>query len=156
MERFDIDIPDFTFSARQKVIDVHKQILSIIQTHENTYGIPTAVYDIDDTLIDSYGYPIIPVLNTYHYAVKKNVIPFIVTARSEEHRTQTLEQLAAVGIKKIAGLYMTPLKEIPFFNPYTTKMEARKDIASRGFNVLYSVGDKPWDVGDYGGIGFIV
>ena len=31
-----------------------------------------------------------------------------------------------------------------------------KDIMNKGYNIEMSLGDKPWDIGEYGGIGVIV
>ena len=39
------------------------------------------------------------------------------------------------------------------FNQYQYKLEARKRIPD---NVIMSIGDKPWDIGQYGGYGILV
>ena len=53
------------------------------------------IYDIDDTLIDIEGVPIIPIINSYKYAIKKGIKPIIITARvgTKENIENTLKEL---------------------------------------------------------------
>ena len=41
-------------------------------------------------------------------------------------------------------------------DPITFKYIARRNLHERGYNVAMSIGDMPWDIGYYGGIGFQV
>ena len=41
-------------------------------------------------------------------------------------------------------------------NPWIYKMNARKNIHYNGYIILMSIGDMIWDIGEYGGKGFIL
>lgn len=112
------------------------------------------VFDIDDTLIDSKSNtPIVPVVNLYHKAREMGYIPFIVTNRAGGHDYYTNYQLEKMGIVGYKTIYFRRPREIDFWG---TKRAARKHITEQGYNIVMSVGDKPWDIGDYGGYGIII
>jgi predicted secreted acid phosphatase len=113
------------------------------------------VYDIDDTLIDSFGAPIQPIIDTYHYAKTVGLIPAIITARygTEFNIKNTIDQLNYFGITDYRMLYMMPTNKN---DPAHFKELARKNIHKMGYEIVMSIGDMPWDIGNYGGIGFIV
>ena len=63
----------------------------------------------------------------------------------------TQNQLGSIGIVGYKSMYFrSPAKEN---NPWKYKEIARKSVLDRGFNIIMSVGDQPWDIGNYGGIG---
>lgn len=111
---------------------------------------PAIVYDIDNTLIDSKGYALDPIIKTYHYAKTKGFLPFLVTARQAEPETTeaTIYQLASIGIENNI-IYFLPVGSK---NVARYKTLARKDI-NRNHKVAMSIGDSHWDFGQYGGIG---
>lgn len=113
------------------------------------------VYDIDDTLIANNGEPIIPIINTYNYAKSIGLIPVIITARpgSTENIQKTKEQLHSFGITDYKYMYFRPHDKQDLS---TFKMLSRKNLHDRGYQVIVSIGDMPWDIGQYGGIGFRV
>lgn len=115
----------------------------------------TIIYDIDDTLINTRGYLLQPIVDTYHYAKSKGIQTVIVTNRpgSQEGITYTQEQLKYHGLHNNSALYMRP----PTKNdPWKFKYAARKNVHERGMTVIMSVGDQPWDIGEYGGVGITV
>jgi predicted secreted acid phosphatase len=118
---------------------------------------PTSVivYDIDDTLLDLSGNPIQHIVNTYNYAKSKGFLTAIITARPaiKENIERTIKQLEMNGIHDYICVYFRPV-ETQDVARY--KMLSRKDLHDRGYNVSMSIGDLPWDVGQYGGIGYIV
>ena len=113
----------------------------------------TIIYDIDDTLIDIEGVPIIPIINSYKYAIKKGIKPIIITARvgTKENIENTLKELKEYGIDKYILIYFLQVNK---FDNWKYKFLARKNVFEKGYNIVGSVGDMPWDIGHYGGIGF--
>jgi hypothetical protein len=116
------------------------------------------VYDIDGTLIADNGELIVPIYETYVYALEKGIAPVIITARegSDKNIMLTKQQLSSLGITDYVLMYfrqpgMRSLEEI-----VRSKLEARKNVLDRGYNTIISIGDNWWDIGEYGGKGFIV
>ena len=117
---------------------------------------PAIIFDIDDTLINSTDNIIYPILNIYKFAKVLNLTIIIITNRSGDKETIkfTLDQLQKHGITDYKSIYFrSPQKEN---NPWRFKQISRKSIYERGFNVIMSIGDQEWDIGKYGGIGFIL
>lgn len=115
------------------------------------------VFDIDDTLLDSItGKRMEDVLNIYSFAKVLKLYIILITARSDNNMIATDNQLKQNNIS-YTRLYFrknkTNKKDITARDLYEYKLEARKDAMQRGYNIIMSVGDKPWDVGTYGGIG---
>lgn len=113
-----------------------------------------AVFDIDETLIDKNGNLIEPVFDFYNF-LKKHIQIFIVTARPDYKMTieYTRIQLHAFGITDYKCIYFRKLTNT---NIFKYKLLARKDICDQGNNIILSIGDKEWDIGEYGGFGIIV
>jgi phosphoglycolate phosphatase-like HAD superfamily hydrolase len=109
------------------------------------------VFDIDDTLIDSQTHRIMPkVFALYRYCIDRGYNVYIITARAKGGLNYTINQLDNYGI--------TGYKNITFrhpddYNVTQYKLNARKSIPE---TVVMSVGDQPWDIGAFGGVGLIV
>jgi len=116
---------------------------------------PCCIFDIDNTLIDTSGNLIQPVFDIYSYCISMGFSIVIVTCRpSDEHNVkETLLQLKYYGIHNIESFYFMKPHAI---NPYDYKEKCRFNVKNRGLNTIMSIGDMPWDIGNYGGIGFIV
>jgi predicted secreted acid phosphatase len=116
---------------------------------------PAMVFDIDDTLIDTRNHPIVPVIQLFEYVKNLGIAPFIVTNRTGNsgNDVYTHQQLATHGIQGYKGIYFRDQKCRDLWTP---KISARKHIYERGYNTVMSIGDKEWDVGEYGGVGVIV
>lgn len=110
------------------------------------------VYDIDYTLLDGDERPIYPIIKTYYHALNLGLQPIIVTARigTQENINRTISILKHYGISKILFMYFRPPNK---YDLYRFKLRARQHIHERGYIVLMSIGDMPWDIGEYGGIG---
>ena len=117
---------------------------------------PAIIFDIDDTLINSTDDIIYPILNVYKFAKVLNLTIIMITNRpgNEESVKFTLDQLQKHGITEYKSIYFRPPEKVN--NPWKFKEISRKSIHERGFNVIMSIGDQKWDVGKYGGIGFIL
>jgi hypothetical protein len=117
------------------------------------------VYDIDNTLIDNQGNPMYPIIKTFYHAKSKGLKTGIVTARPgfPSNVERTKDELSKYFISDYEFLYFMPESMIQSnIEPGIYKLFARKDIYDRGFNTVMSIGDMPWDVGLFGGFGFIV
>ncbi len=112
-------------------------------------------YDIDNTLIDNLGRPIEHILYTYRHALYRGLKPVLITARksSDDSIRYTINQLKNCGVRDYLTIYFLPEEK----NDQTKyKLLARKSLHDNGYRVEMSLGDMPWDIGEYGGIGFIV
>jgi predicted secreted acid phosphatase len=112
----------------------------------------TIVFDIDDTLIFSKtGYPIKPIIDLYNFCILLGLKIIIITNRVEtnENIEHTKNQLKNVGISIYDLIYFRP----SFFEPSKFKVVARKNVVDLGYNIIMSIGDMYWDLGEYGGIG---
>ncbi len=117
---------------------------------------PAIVFDIDGTLLDDNGQGIIPIIALFRFSKMMGITPFIITARIDDGimaQQYTHTQLHNNGIFDYATLFMLPKN---FLHPCRYKLLARKQIYDWGYNVVMSIGDTPWDIGEYGGIGILV
>ena len=113
------------------------------------------VFDIDETLLDLSGNPIEPVVNLYNMVKSKGITPIIITARfGHERNTElTRNQLIRAGITGWRFIYFLP----PHKNDVSLyKQISRQDAHDRGYHVVMSIGDEPYDIGYAGGHGFVV
>lgn len=113
------------------------------------------IFDIDDTLLRPRRGLIYPVKDLYDYSIEIGLRPFIVTNRegSKEVVDATHAELAYYGIRGYDTAYFRHPQCQDMWSP---KLGARKHIAERGFVTVMSVGDKPWDIGEHGGVGVII
>lgn len=120
---------------------------------------PIVVYDVDNTLIDNNGRPLVPIIQTYNYVKSKGINTAIVTARvgTSENVEYTRQQLSHHGINGYLYMYFRPVHNIgDAAGQHYFKFKSRKNIHERGHTVVMSVGDMPWDIGEYGGYGIRV
>ena len=113
------------------------------------------VFDIDDTLISVKDFSITPIINLYKYAKELGYFVVIITARADGpgSRDYTLLQLTQYTIPHPHLLYLRP----PHDDPEYFKTGARSHVQNyHRKQVMLSIGDSKCDVGDYGGIGFLV
>lgn len=135
-------------NAAKKIIDR----LNNISVPDN--GV--VVFDIDNTLVDNSGNPIIPIIRTYHHAHTKGLKTVIVTARvgTPENIEQTRQQLFKYGLDDNVCMYFRPQNNIGDASGQAYfKLKSREDIHRQGYTVVMSIGDMPWDIGEYGGDG---
>ena len=128
----------------------------IIKAIDNVKPGSIIIYDIDGTLITPSGEPILNIINTYRYALSKNLKPVIITARPgfSDNILGTISQLKSVGVTNFIAAFFLPVNKV---DQATFKLLARKSLLSiTGKEAVISVGDMPWDIGAYGGKGFIV
>lgn len=120
---------------------------------------PAIIFDIDDTLIcaTNNGYGLFigdciePIVDLYNTAKKIGVRPIIITARGGVDFV-VKETMDLLNKCKIKGFYSIYFRPVYAEDPYFYKTSARKHANDSGFNIVMSVGDQEWDVGDFGGI----
>lgn len=130
------------------------QLLRMRQNHEQI-----VIFDIDDTLLDARhetGYflrPIAPILQLCKAAESCGMYIVIITARPDSpyNRSYTERELAHHGIR-YNMLYMCPPSvrtDFAYFKKLC-RLDACRRLAA---HPLFSVGDREWDMGEYGGVG---
>jgi hypothetical protein len=143
-------------------MDLYRQIsiianrmLETIEQYASSLPQPglAVIFDIDETLLDLRGQPIVPIVAVYNYVRSAGITPIMITARETGGIEITREQLEFAGITPSRIMYFRPPE---MQDPYAYKLGARRDVHRRGYTVIASVGDQPWDIGHYGGRGFIV
>lgn len=114
------------------------------------------VFDIDETLLDLNGDIIEPIWNIYNYCVINGFCIAIITSRlgTIEGVNYTVNQLQSKNII-YNWLYMCK-NTSDITNPYIYKETCRKSIYEKGYHIIMSIGDQLWDIGDYGGKGYIL
>ena len=123
-----------------------------VLANRNDYAV---VFDIDDTLISVRGFGITPMVDLYRYAHELGFFVVIVTARASGPGSHeyTLRQLTEYDIPHPHLIYLRP----PHDDPEHFKTGARLHIQNHHQKqVIISLGDSKCDVGDFGGIGFLL
>jgi predicted secreted acid phosphatase len=138
----------FTLSENLNQI---RRFLETYQTSEND----AVVFDIDDTLIDQRTKKLIQPVYDFYLFLKSKVVIFIITARPDFERTiqYTKQELERYQITDYKSIYF---RKFTNNDIWKYKLYCRKDIIDKGYNIIISIGDKDWDIGEYGGIGILV
>lgn len=113
------------------------------------------VFDIDMTLLNERGERIEPVCWFYEKILGLGYIPILITARPSLDAVveETEFQLYVNNILNYESIYF---KDPDEKNYYLYKLNSRRNIWDRGYHIAMSIGDQPWDIGDYGGIGVLL
>jgi predicted secreted acid phosphatase len=132
--------------VEQKIYDAYSYLSSQIVKDNNVI-----IFDIDDTLLfPDTGQIIEPVFRFYNIIKKLGIKPVIITARvaTEDNIKHTQNQLKNLGITDYIKLFFRPENkyDISYY-----KLISRKSVVDDGYNVIMSIGDMYWDVGEYGG-----
>ena len=140
----------------KEIVDITYDAISHlrrINTRGENIGV---VFDIDDTLLHTDGNPILPMINLYNYVKSLDMVPIIITYRSGDPKSieYTRKQLDYHGITGYRFLYCRPPDRIT--DPYRYKFISRKNATERGYKIVMSFGDQNWDIGQYGGMGYIL
>lgn len=134
----------------QMIIDSAKMALQNFKIPHNS----VVVFDIDDTIINTKTWKVIdPIYDFYYYIQTLKIIPIFITARPITFWKETMKQLDSLNIRNYESIYFRNPTES---NLWAYKENARKNIVDRGFNVIMSIGDKEWDIGEFGGIGILI
>lgn len=102
---------------------------------------PAAVFDIDATLVDG-NERLEAVCRLFHACRGMGVTPFLVTARSEEGRGFTENQMHKLGIVGYKRLFMHPPDvQCTTSGAGKVKLRGREKIKTHGYTVLLNAGD---------------
>ncbi len=120
-------------------------------------SIGAIIFDIDDTLlIPQTGQPIPETVFFYNLIRSIGFTPVIITARPgfEENVYRTIQDLKSIGVTGFEYIFFMPpgMQDI-----YSYKLNARKEVYDiyKG-NIIMSIGDMEWDIGEYGGYGVVL
>lgn len=144
-----IPVPEIEIPYKNVVNAISEQ-LKLIKAKPNS----VIVYDIDGTLLDETG-AIQSIVDTYHQAKSAGFKTAIITARRDytQNVINTISQLGSIGVTNFSHIYFLPSKKQ---NITKFKFQSRQHLHELGLEVVMSIGDMPWDVGAYGGVGFLV
>lgn len=171
------DSGDYLHEFEQVIKTAKLYLAQKIKKNQSEHKKLALVLDIDETSLSNYQYmkprdfggtlkqfnqdiergdapALEPTLKLYNYAKKNHMAVFFVTGRKENQRQITSHNLKKAGYSAWDGLYLKPndyhQKSII---PYKSK--ARKEIASRGYTIVESIGDQNSDIeGGYSEKGF--
>lgn len=131
------------------------ELNKIVQTEQTNLYNCAVIFDIDNTLISNEGQPINSVIALYNYVKTLNLIPVIITNRigTLSNVRLTQQQFQKHGILGYNSMYFRKTEDS---NPWWFKLRARQDVFKRGMKIIMSIGDMPWDIGDYGGLGVLL
>jgi len=132
-------------------VDSAKEILNKMHMPAN----PTVIFDIDDTLINSFGATIKPILELYNYVKMLCITPVIITNRMNEQMVveYTMYELESHGINGYHEIYFRDPDETDLVR---AKLLSRKKVTEKGFDIVMSIGDQKCDIGAFGGVGIIL
>lgn len=135
------------FEAEKKI----KSYIDSLYIKDNS----VIVYDIDETLIDTNGNLIQPIVNTYNYALTKGLKISLITARPgfEENIEWTRDQLKQLGLNNYINIYFRVPER---HDVWRYKTMARKNLWDQNYVVEMSIGDMAWDMGEFGGLGILI
>lgn len=88
---------------------------------------------------------IAPTLQVFNVARALNVTVFFITGRPEAQRDATERNLAAVGYRGYAKLYMAP-DGVHFASAVDLKSPIRAEIERGGYTIIENMGDQPSDL----------
>lgn len=116
----------------------------IKKPHTNT---PLVIFDIDGTLIDFFlQQPIEPTIDFYQNVVKMGYHTVLLTARSMNRESETIELIHRYGIKNYDEIIFRQPAQEQDFGSY--KLKQRKKLATK-YEIVANVGDSMSDF--YGG-----
>ncbi len=134
-----------------KLVNKGKELAYIYKTTYPNDNL-AVVFDIDGTLLSEDRINR-PVVELYLLCKQLGYTLFIVTARDSYGITPTVEQLHELGITGFHSIYF---RAPTVWNIGKFKESSRKSIAEKGYSVIFSIGDTPWDVGPYGGHSLLI
>jgi predicted secreted acid phosphatase len=142
MEKYSLDMR----FVEHKIYEAYNILTQLPVNNKNVI-----IFDIDDTLLfPQTGLPIEPVVSFYDTIKQLGIIPVIITARiaTSENIEHTQNELKKINITGYQNIFFRPITkfDIPFY-----KLMSRKAVIDNGYNIIMSVGDMYWDVGEYGG-----
>lgn len=139
----------------QQMTDISHSVISKLSNIE-LYSNSAIVFDIDNTLLHLNGTPIIPIIHIFNFAKSIGLTLVIITNRLgiPPNINFTTMQLENSGIYGYRFIYFRSPTKVD--NPWRYKEISRKHVLDKGFNIIMSIGDQEWDIGNYSGEGIKV
>ena len=111
------------------------------------------IFNIDNTLIHEDGQLLTDIVNIYNYALQLDIKIFIITNRngsSQEIIDTTLLELKNNNLNSYEAIYF---KKYENRNDSSFKINSRKNIISKGYNIILCIGSTDTDIyGEFTGI----
>ena len=111
------------------------------------------IINIDNTLIHEDGQLLTDIVNIYNYALQLDIKIFIITNRngsSQEIIDTTLLELKNNNLNSYEAIYF---KKYENRNDSSFKINSRKNIISKGYNIILCIGSNDTDIyGEFTGI----
>lgn len=111
------------------------------------------IFNIDNTLIHEDGQLLTDIVNIYNYALQLDIKIFIITNRngsSQEIIDTTLLELKNNNLNSYEAIYF---KKYENRNDSSFKINSRKNIISKGYNIILCIGSNDTDIyGEFTGI----
>jgi predicted secreted acid phosphatase len=109
---------------------------------------PVVIFDIDDTVIDSNGNSIMPIIGLCKAIIEAGIPVIFITARLYIAMQYTIDQLENHGIKGYFGIYFRNniMDDVVQF-----KKKSRQEVVEKlNKAIIMSVGDQLWDLAETG------
>ena len=129
--------------------------MKIIDERDTSISNYVAIFDIDDTILNSHtNKNIESIYKLFQYVLENKIAVVFITARegTEHVKKMTTEQLKTVNIRGYDLLYFLPpymKNNRKMASPESVekyKYYARKNVKECGYTPLFSIGDMYWDV----------
>ena len=147
-----------TIVTHSQFFDVLKNLLSSTQILNYKPNMDEAiVFDLDGTIIFDHTWdsPITPVIDFINYCSNHNIKIIIITARPgyKTNIDNTRISLEKLSIACDKFFFKNPeFKDVKMF-----KVNARDYVTKNlKLNILMSIGDNNWDMGQFGGLGILM
>lgn len=147
-----------TIVTHLQFFDVLKSLLSSAQVLNYKPNMGEAiVFDLDGTIIydHSWDIPIKPMIDFINYCTQRNIKIIIITARPgfKNNIDNTRNSLEKLSIVCDNFFFKNPdFKDVKIF-----KINARDYVTKNlNLNILMSIGDNEWDMGEFGGLGILM
>ena len=118
-------------------------ILKSLELPEN----PCIVFSLDNTLIHESGKLIDSIKDIYDYAIENKIKIFIITERDGSDQkviNDTLSELKKYNLRFFESIYFKKYK----LRDNSFKINSKKNIIKRGFNIVFCVGTEEEDLYD--------
>jgi predicted secreted acid phosphatase len=144
-------VTDQQFLLKLKVLLRKSQLL------KNNNKQQAVIFDIDGTLVHEHTWsnPIWSVINFCNYCKEIGIATIIVTARPAWDKNIELTKNALKKLGLNCDLFFFRKPDYEDLNNF--KLSTRHYISTcENYNVLMSIGDNVWDIGEYGGTGILM
>lgn len=138
----------------ERISETAKHAIDVLNNMEMPSR-PAVIFDIDETLMARNGTVIQPMLKLYNHVKMLCITPIIITNRPGEENVMAITKYE-LDLHGITGYYDVYFRDPEDMDFTRAKLRVRKNLSRKGFDIIMSVGDRDWDIGQYGGVGILV